>query len=266
MPDALAATATASVSLGAFELVLIALAAVLAGLVNAIAGGGSLISFPVLTAVGLPPVVANVTNTVALLPGYGGAAAAQRSDLLGQRSRLLLLMPAAALGGLLGGMLLLLGGDALFGSMVPWLILLGTVLLALQQRLRRWLLAHPHASRPGRLERLAVGPVVLASIYGGYFGAGLSVILLAVLAVMLTGSLTRLNGLKQALALAVNLAAALLFLGSGQLHATAAVVMATGSAAGGALGGRLASRINPERLRAGVVLLGLLVAAAFFLR
>jgi uncharacterized membrane protein YfcA len=253
-------------SLSVLDLGLIALAAVAAGLVNAIAGGGSLISFPVLTAVGLPPVVANVTNTVALLPGYAGAAVAQRGDLRGQRSRLSRLLPAAALGGLLGGVLLLISGDELFGTLVPWLILLGTALLALQQPLRRWLLAHPQASGAGRLELLAVGPVFLASIYGGYFGAGLSVILLAVLAVLLSGSLNRLNGLKQALALAVNLAAALLFLGSGQLHAPAALVMAVGAAAGGALGGRLASRINPERLRMVVVLLGLLVALAFFRR
>ncbi len=151
-------------------------------------------------------------------------------------------------------------------SLVPWLILLGSVLLALQDSLRRWLLNHPQAQQRDRLELLAAGPVLVASIYGGYFGAGLSVILLAVLAVLLSGSLTRLNGLKQALALVVNLAAALLFLRSGQLHWGAAVVMAVGSLAGGALGGRLASRINPARLRAVVVLLGVAVAIVFFLR
>jgi len=252
--------------LSALELLLIALAAVAAGLVNAIAGGGSLISFPVLTAVGLPPVMANVTNTVALLPGYGGAATAQRRDLRGQRRRALLLLPAAALGGLLGGLLLLVSGDKLFASLVPWLILLGTGLLAVQEPLRRWLLCHEHLQQSARLERAAVAPVFLASIYGGYFGAGLSVILLAVLAVLLSDTLTRLNGLKQALALAVNLAAALLFLGSDQLNWRAAVVMAAAALAGGALGGRLASRINPARLRAVVVVLGLVVALAFFLR
>lgn len=252
--------------LSALDLLLITLAAASAGMVNAIAGGGSLISFPVLTAVGLPPVMANVTNTVALLPGYGGAAAAQRRDLRGQRRRAVLLLPAAALGGLLGGVLLLVSGEALFGSLVPWLILLGTGLLALQEPLRRWLLAHQQPGRGDRLELAAVGPVFLASIYGGYFGAGLSVILLAVLAVLLSDTLTRLNGLKQALALGVNLAAALLFLGSDQLNGRVAVVMALAALAGGALGGRLASCINPARLRAVVVVLGLGVAAAFFLR
>ncbi len=253
-------------SLSAVDLTWITLAAVAAGFVNAIAGGGSLISFPVLTAVGLPPVMANVTNTVALLPGYGGAALAQRRDLRGQGRRLLLLLPFSAVGGLVGGLLLLNSGEKLFGALVPWLILLGSVLLALQPRLRAWLQDRSQGPTADRLELVAAGPVLLTSIYGGYFGAGLSVILLAVLAVLLSGSLTRLNGLKQALALAVNLAAALLFLGSGQLVWRAAVVMAVGSWAGGGLGGRLASRVNPERLRTAVVLLGLVVALLFFLR
>lgn len=252
--------------LSATNLMLIGGASILAGLVNAIAGGGSLISFPALTAVGLPPVLANLTNTVALLPGYGGAALGQRRDLLGQRQRALALLPAAALGGLLGGVLLLRSGEALFGALVPWLILLGSGLLALQEPLRRWLLARQGRLTPQRLERAAALPVFLAAIYGGYFGAGLSVILLAVLALLLSGSLTRLNGLKQVLALQVNLAAALLFIASGQLHGPAVVVMALGSALGGALGGRLASRVNPARLRAGVALLGLAVGLAYLLR
>jgi uncharacterized protein len=264
--SALLSAMSSAIELSILDLLWIALAAVAAGFVNAIAGGGSLISFPVLTAIGLPPVMANVTNTVALLPGYGGAAVAQRRDLRGQRRRALVLLPASALGGVLGGILLLVSDERLFGSLVPWLILLGTVLLGLQDPLRRWLQTHQHYSQSERLELVAVGPVFLASIYGGYFGAGLSVILLAVLAVLLSDSLTRLNGLKQALALGVNLAAALLFLGSDQLNGSAALVMAVAALAGGALGGRLASRINPAQLRSVVVILGLVVATVFFLR
>jgi uncharacterized membrane protein YfcA len=118
----------------------IALAALAAGLVNALAGGGSLISFPTLTAVGLPAVVANVTNTLALSPGYLGATLAQRDQLQGQRQRILLLLPAAALGGLTGGLLLLGSDEALFRRLVPWLILAGSLLLAAQEPLRAWLL------------------------------------------------------------------------------------------------------------------------------
>lgn len=253
------------------QLLIVALAAVAAGFVNAIAGGGSLISFPALTAVGLPAVMANVTNTVALLPGYGGAALGQRRDLRGQRRRAWLLLPACVLGGLLGAALLLISSAALFATLVPWLILLGTGLLALQKPLRRWLMGRnmppgPTMQPAVRQEILCAAAVFLSAIYGGYFGAGLGVILLAVLALLLDGSLTRLNGLKQVLSLQVNLAAALLFLFSPQLNLTAALVMAGGSVLGGALGGRLASRVNPERLRGLVVVLGLVLAVVFFLR
>ncbi|MEB3265216.1 MAG: sulfite exporter TauE/SafE family protein [Cyanobacteriota bacterium] len=246
--------------LTALQLLMIAPAAVLAGAVNAVAGGGSLISFPVLTAAGLPPVMANVTNTMALLPGYGGASLAQHRQLQGQAGRLLMLAPAAALGGLLGGVLLLHSNERLFTRLIPWLILLGSGLLALQSPLQRWLLTRPLEGNRQTLGLATAGPVFAASLYGGYFGAGLGVILLAVLALLLNDSLTRLNGLKQALALVINLAAALLFAGSGQVHAQAAAVMALGALLGGALGGRLASRLNPERLRVMVVGLGLLVA------
>ena len=256
----------ASASLTTLQLLLIAPAAVLAGAVNAVAGGGSLISFPALTAVGLPPLMANVTNTLALLPGYGGATLAQRQELNSQGRRLLGFVPAAALGGLLGALLLLRSGERLFADLVPWLILLGTGLLALQSPLRRWLLSRPVGPSPRQLELAAAGPVFLAAIYGGYFGAGLGVILLAVLAVLLPDTLNRLNGLKQALALVINLAAAMLLARSGQVHVGAAVVMAAGSVVGGGLGGRLARRLNPERLRSAVVGLGLLLAMVFFLR
>lgn len=253
------------------QLLIVTLAAVAAGFVNAIAGGGSLISFPALIAVGLPAVMANVTNTVALLPGYGGAAVAQGRDLRGQRRRVWLLLPAAVLGGLLGGMLLLHSSASLFPRLVPWLILLGTGLLALQAPLRRWLTRRGEGRNHDRLGRLRheVGCVVavfLAAIYGGYFGAGLGVILLALLALLLSESLTRINGLKQVLSLQVNLAATLLFFFSPQVNWSAAVVMAGGSVLGGALGGRLASRVSPERLRGLVVIFGLVLAAVFFLR
>lgn len=244
----------------------IALAAVAAGLINALAGGGSLLSFPALTAVGLPAVMANVTNTVALSPGYLGATLAQRRDLRGQRRRFLVLLPAAALGGLTGGWLLLHSGERLFSLLVPWLILLASGLLWLQDPLRAWLLRHGarRGRRPG--EGLAVVPVFLAAIYGGYFGGGLSVIVLAVLALTVDDSLTRLNALKQAIAFVINLAAALLFLFSAQVAWSAALVMAVGALAGGALGGRVAGRVDPLTLRRLVVGLGVVVAVLFFTR
>jgi uncharacterized membrane protein YfcA len=243
-----------------------ALAGVAAGLANALAGGGSLISFPALTALGLPPLIANLTNTVALTPGYLGAVWAQRRDLRGQGGRSLLLVPVAAMGGLVGGGLLLVSDERLFTALVPWLILLGSALLALQDRFRRWLSAgSPTASGKG-FPLLAAVSVALAAVYGGYFGAGLSVILLAVLAITLEDSLTRLSGLKQLLALAANLSAALVFLGSGRVAWSWGLALALGAIAGGALGGRLASRVDGEVLRWFVAATGTGVGLWFLLR
>lgn len=244
----------------------IAAAALAAGFVNALAGGGSLLSFPALTAIGLPPLVANVTNTVALTPGYFGATLGQRRDLAGQAARLRLLLPAAALGGLAGALLLLHTGAALFRQLVPWLILFGTALLALQDPLKRRL-ERGSGARPAPRRVLGlVAAVAAAAVYGGYFGAGLSVILLAVLALGLPDSLTRLNGLKQPLALATNLAAALLFSLTGPVHWPAALLMAVAAWLGGVLGGRCASRVDPVLLRRLVVAAGLLIGLAYLRR
>ncbi len=244
----------------------IALAGVVAGAINALSGGGSLLSFPLLTALGMPALSANVSNTVALLPGYLGAALALRRQLAGQRRRALLLLPAAALGGLAGGALLLATGERLFTSLVPWLILLGAGLLALQEPLRAWLLRHPHRAGRPLPEAWSVGPVLLACIYGGYFGAGLGVILLAVLGLVLQDSLTRLNGLKQPISLVANLAAALLFLARGPVDGGVVLTLGAGALLGGALGGRLACRLDPAQLRWVVVAIALAVGLLFLIR
>ncbi len=247
------------------EYLWVGLAAVLAGAVNALAGGGTLITFPVLTAVGLPAVTANITNTVALCPGYFGATLAQATDLRGQRQRLVALVPAAAAGGLLGGLLVFATGERAFRAAVPYLILLASLLLALQGPLRRWLLGRTPRADVSPVGWLP-GPILLAAVYGGYFGAGLSVIVLAVLAVVVGDSLTRLNALKQAVALSTNVAAALCFVASGRVHWAAAAVMAVGALAGGAIGGRLAGRVPAGVLRLVVVVTGVVVATVFFLR
>lgn len=243
------------------RLALAGLAAVAGGAVNALAGGGTLITFPTLTATGMSAVAANVTNTIALCPGYLGAVLAQWRDLSGQRSRLLWLAPAGAAGGALGAWLLLHGGEQAFRALVPWLILGATLLLAVQERLRAALgRAAAGADQSGR----AAAVVGVASIYGGYFGAGLSVVVLAVLGLFLDDTLTRLNALKQALALAINVAAAVLLAFSDQVDWPAVLVMAAGALLGGALGGRLASRIPAQALRRLIIALGLAVSAIYF--
>ncbi len=249
------------------QFLLAGVAAVVAGAVNALAGGGTLITFPMLIALGVPAVGANVTNTVALCPGYLGGTLAQRNDLRGQRRRLWLIVPASAVGGVLGGFLLLHTGEKLFRDLVPWLILLASGLLAIQNPVRAWLTRRMGADQSGAgLEGWTWLPVGLASVYGGYFGAGLSVIVLSALGLTVHDSLTRLNALKQAVAFAVNTAAAVFFVFSGQVVWSMALVMAVGALLGGTLGGKLAGRVQPSTLRWVVVTIGLAISVVYFVR
>jgi len=247
---------------------LIALAAMAAGAINALAGGGTLITFPMLTAVGVPAVAANVTNTVALCPGYLGGILGQAKDLAGQQKRLWLVVPAGAIGGIVGGVLLLQTGERLFRELVPYLILLASALLAIQDPVRKWLMRRleQEGTRPISQHWTVSLPVGLAAIYGGYFGAGLSVIVLAVLGLTLEDTLTRLNALKQAVSFSVNVAAAIFFLFSGQVVWLAALVMAAGALIGGALGGKLAGHVKPATLRWIVVTIGVTVAIIYLIR
>jgi len=250
-----------------FEYILAALAALAAGAVNALAGGGTLITFPMLTFLGIPAVAANVTNTVALCPGYFGGTLAQWNDLRGQKNRLWLIVPASVVGGVLGGFLLLQTGEKLFKELVPYLILLASGLLAIQDPVRKWLTRRLGEGQSGTgLEKLTWLPVGLASVYGGYFGAGLSVIVLSALGLTLEDNLTRLNALKQAVAFSVNVAAAIFFLFSGQVVWSAALVMAVGALIGGTLGGKLAGRIKPSTLRWTVVGIGVIISIIYFVR
>ncbi len=260
--------------LSAVDLALAALAAVAAGAVNALAGGGTLITFPTLTALGLPAVAANVTNTLAVAPGALGGLLAQRRELAGQGKRLARLAPTAFVGGLAGGWLLLHTDEALFRRLVPWLILAASALLAVQEPLRAWLVARlsGHSlladSEAGGAhgDAVSMALVFAAAVYGGYFGAGLGVIVLAALGLSLHDSLTRLNATKQAIGLAANVAAAGLFAVSGPVHWRAALVMAVGAIAGGALGGHLAGRVRASTLRRVVVSVGLLAGLVYLAR
>jgi uncharacterized membrane protein YfcA len=243
-----------------------AVAAVAAGAVNAIAGGGTLITFPLLIFLGIPAVTANVTNTVALCPGYFGGTLAQMNDLQGQKDRLWLVVPTSIVGGVLGGFLLLQTGERLFRELVPYLILLASILLAIQDPVRAWLVRRMGESHSASLEKLSWLPVGLASVYGGYFGAGLSVIVLSALGLTLEDTLTRLNALKQAVAFTVNIAAAIFFLFSGQVIWSVALIMAIGALIGGVLGGKLAGYIKPSTLRWTVVVIGIVISIIYFVR
>jgi uncharacterized protein len=252
------------IDLGAGDLVIAGVAGAAAGAVNAIAGGGTLLSFPTLVALGVPRVAANVTNTVALCPGYFGGAMAQRSELAGERSRAVQLSIAAGLGGLTGSALLLSTGEKAFTSLVPWLILAACGLLGGQKYIRRWLgigerttAAHP---------AIALLSTYAVAIYGGYFGAGLGIALLAVLGLVFNESLKRLNAIKQVLSLAINVVAASFFAGSGKVVWELVAVMAPASLLGGWLGGKFASHIKPDVLRAVVVTYGVVLALWYLFR
>ncbi|HSB85271.1 MAG TPA: sulfite exporter TauE/SafE family protein [Ilumatobacteraceae bacterium] len=239
-------------------------AAVGAGVVNAVAGGGTLISFPVLTAIGVPAVRANATNTVSLCPGYIGGTFAQRHDLDGLHGGLRPQFVAAVLGGLGGSVLLILSSEAVFRNIVPYLILAACSLLAVQDRVRNWLLRRgPAADEHATLE---VATVAIASIYGGYFGAGLGIMLMAVLGLFSDLPFNRLNAVKQMLSFLVNVSAALFLVFSGKVVWTIVAVMAPASLVGGHLGGSLATSLPPRPMRIGVIVFGVIVAVAYLLK
>jgi uncharacterized membrane protein YfcA len=235
------------------------------GMVNAIAGGGSLLTFPALLATGMPAVQASLTNTVAMCPGYFGATIAQRQLLVGQRRAVTWILPASAIGGVAGALLLLVSGESAFDVVVPFLLVFAALLLGVQPKLRDML-----AARTGRggshAAAWAALPVGLAAVYGGYFGAAMGVIVLAALAVVLDSDLVRVNALKQAVSLVVNVAAAIVFVAVGDVDWLAAGVMAGGSLVGGLLGGAIASRVPPALLRAVVIVFALAVAGYYFSR
>jgi uncharacterized membrane protein YfcA len=250
-----------------YDFLLAGLAAVAAGAVNALAGGGSLITFPTLIFLGLPSIEANITNTIAICPGYVGGILAQLKDMRGQKKRLELFVCAGIIGGVIGGILLLHTSERLFRAIVPLLILLASGLLAIQNPIRKWLTRRLNLSAKAPKSRLMAATLIgLAAIYGGYFGAGLSVIVLAIMGLTEDDTLTRLNASKQAISLSVNSAVAIYFMFSGRVVWPVALVMAIGTLIGGSLGGRFAGRIQPDTLRWVIVSIGVVVAIIYFIR
>ncbi len=234
------------------------------GFINSVAGGGTLVSFPVLTAVGIPALDANITNAVALAPGYAGGTYAQRDDFAGRRDLARALAVTSILGGITGAVLLLLTGEELFEHLVPWLIFAATALLAVQKPLRR--ITMRAGGGTGEVSRwVLVVSIFVATVYGGYFGAGLGIITIAILGLMLTDTLNRLNALKLLMSLCANGAAALFFAFTGHVYWAAAILMGVGAWVGGWLGGHTVQHVNETVFRAGVIVLGIAVGLAFLL-
>ncbi len=250
--------------LGTWALVFALLGGIGGGFVNSVAGGGTLVTFPVLTALGIPALDANITNAVALSPGYAGGVYAQRRDFTGRRDLARTLGITAILGGVTGAVLLLATGPDLFEEIVPWLIFSATALMALQGPLRRLTTRARGGTGEARLPILVV-PIFLATVYGGYFGAGLGIVTLAILGLMLTDTLNRLNALKLLMSLSANGAAAIFFAFTGHVYWLVGVLMGIGAWAGGWLGGKTVPHLSEAVFRTGVVLLGLGVGFAFLL-
>jgi uncharacterized protein len=239
------------------------LAAVLAGSVNAIAGGGTLLSFPAAIAWGLPSTIANATNSVALSPGSLASAWAYRRELRAEWRLALALAGPALVGGYLGALILRHTSQRLFDTLVPWLVLGATLLILVQGRLKRR--GEPALAAAPRVRPAATGArlagVILCQlavgIYGGYFGAAMGIVMLAFLAVVLPDDIQRRNALKNFLAVLINGTASVYFLASGLVAGRAALLMMAGAISGGLVGGRLARRASAALVRGIVVAIGL---------
>jgi uncharacterized membrane protein YfcA len=235
--------------------VLLVLAGFAAGLFNGVAGGGTLISFPALLALGYPAITANVTSTVGIWPGYVGSVAGFRGEIVDQRDRFKVLGPITIAGATLGAILLLTTPSPDFTRLAPWLVLFATVLFALGPLLARWLAGEDGAARE-RPVGLWIGMFV-AAVYGGYFGAAMGVIMLAVLGLTLPDTLARAGGIRSVLSVLANGVAAIVFIVHAHLQWGAAGLLAIGSLVGGYLGALLARRLPAPVLRVIVVGIGL---------
>lgn len=240
------------------EIVLIVVGAFLGGSINAIAGGGSLVVFPALLATGMTPLQANVTNSVALWPGYLGGVVGFRPELAGQRDRVRQVVVAAVLGSAVGCALLLMLPSSAFDAIVPVLVLMAAVLLYFQPRLKAYAAAR-QAAKPGARWELPVA-VGLGAVYGGYFGGALGVILLGVLALVSPDTLRRNNALKAVISLVSCSVTVVVFGLFGPVHWGAVALAAPTALIGGVVGARLARRIRDDVLRWVVIVLSVGVA------
>lgn len=236
-----------------------------AGVVNAIAGGGSLISFPALLLTGMGTVAANATNTLAVWPGTVSSTWAYRSHIAEEKRRGVVLIVPSAIGGLAGSWLLLNTPEKAFNAVVPWLILFACALISLQAPIGRFVGAH-RAHGEGRVPPALWVAQLLVSCYGGYFGAGMGIVMLAFMGILLPSSLQHANGLKLLFALIINGVAALYFLAVGAASLPHAALMAAASIVGGIVGAHLAQRLPAAAMRAAVVAYGVAVALVLMRR
>ncbi|MFJ8018531.1 sulfite exporter TauE/SafE family protein [Streptomyces sp. NPDC096339] len=241
-----------------------------AGTINTIVGSGTLITFPVLLATGLPPVTANVSNTLGLVPGSISGAIGYRKELQGQRSRILRLGAVSLVGGLAGAVLLLTLPSDSFDTIVPVLIGLALVLVVFQPRLAAYLRRRQETTGgdPGHPDGgpALLGGMLLASAYGGYFGAAQGVLYLGLMGLLLHEDMQRINAVKNVIAALVNGIAAVVFLFVAEFDWTAVLLIAVGSTIGGQIGAKVGRRLSPTVLRAVIVTVGILAIVQLLIR
>jgi uncharacterized membrane protein YfcA len=245
---------------------LVLVTAFMAGGINSVAGGGSLITFPTLIWLGVPPIIANATNTVAIWPGTLGSVWAYRRELRGLDPRIYALIVPSLIGGVAGAILLYRTPSGVFDTLVPVLIAFATLLFAAQDTLQRrfnWMVSHsaaPHWLSWTMFYQLLVG------VYGGYFGAGIGILMLAALSLMGHTDIHQMNGLKNLLATCINGIAAVYFTFAGLVVWSDAVVMTAGAIAGGVAGAMFARRIGRAAVRRLVTVIGFAMALSLMLR
>jgi uncharacterized membrane protein YfcA len=240
-----------------WKILIIFVAGCAAGISNGIAGGGTFLSFPTLLALGIPSLTANVSSTVGILPSTFGGIRGFREELKIHRQLLKELVPTCILGSGAGTALLLTGSNHTFSNVIPWLIGIATLLFAISPRVTKILAKMERAQVPGAVRRrsLFVG-IFIASMYGGYFGAGLGIVLLAVMALTVPYDINVLQGLRVALSLLINTIAGIVFVVRGHLAVQAVLVLLVGALVGGWLGTLLIRRLSPKLVRALVISIG----------
>ena len=242
-------------------------AAFLAGAINAVAGGGTLLTFPTLLAVKTPDVIANATSTMALVPGSAASAWGFRRELRESWRWLILLFLPSLLGGLTGALLLTRTDPSYFKLVIPWLLLFASLLFLVQPRLARWAPPHPESGLPSIWVRIAVTIFqFFVSVYGGYFGAGIGILMLSSLGFMGIGDINRLNSVKTILAAVINAASVVVFIVEDKIDWRYAPVMAVASIFGGYYGAVIGRRLPRTLVRGFVVTVGLALAGFYFLQ
>jgi uncharacterized membrane protein YfcA len=253
-----------------FRALILAAAGCIAGLMNSIAGGGTLVTFPALIYAGLPSIAANATSTVALLPATFGGAIGYRNKIRQIVPWLRLFVPVSLLGGLIGGILLVKTPSKMFDSMVPFLILFATILFMAQSSFAQFLgsrVAISHQKPPSK--RWIYGSVIfqfVVAVYGGYFAAGIGILMLASLGVLGFEDIHEMNTLKVILGFLINIVAAVYFIVSGLIYWPEAFVMACGAVIGGYSGAHFAQKVPQKRVRSVITAIGLIISAVMFWR